>query len=269
MPPLALGPPRTSMPPFEPGRFTGPLLLEDLPRMLSEPVEEPRPSVMPIAVGTHAHPQASAHPQARASSVPPTPVPSSPRRRWAILFVALGLLTSIVIAALGLLALGVAGWQFTAVRNEDVAVRRALTIETVPSGATIFVGPTRIRSAPCVVAGDELGGQPIIAIAPGFEPQILRAERIDDLTRNSDRVQLTLQPQVAPSIAIYVEFDGQGVIYSHEGSGVLGTAPGVIRLAANSPRLLTLVDDANGQHMTFDASTCVPGTLCVRRVGPP
>jgi len=266
-PTLSLGPPRTSLPPFEPGRFTGPLLHEELPRMLSESVEETRPTAVPaiLAVGTHAHPQA-----ARASSVPPAQEPPSARQRWAVLFVSLGLLTSIVIAALGLIALGVAGWQFTAVQHDEITERRALTIETTPSGAGIFVGPTRVGSAPCVILREDLGGQPIIAVAPGFEPQILRAERIDDLTRASDEpLHLSLQPQSAPSIALYIEFNGQGLVYSHQGAGVLGSAPGVIRLAAGSPGMLTLVDDASGAHLTFDVSSCTPGALCVRRVAHP
>lgn len=260
-PTLSMAPPRTSMP-YEPGRFTGPLLLDELPRMLSEPVEETRPTAVPPAPATHAHPQAA---------VTTPKETGSARRRWAIAFVALGLLTSVVIAAIGLLALGVAGWQFTAVREPQLvgeeSRRGALAIITAPPGAEIFVGAASVGRTPCLIPAEQLGGQPITAVAPGFEPQILRAERIEDLTRNGDQhVVLTLLPQATPSIALYIEFDGQGLVYSHEGSGVLGSAPGVIRLAASAPRTLTLVDDASGAHLTFDAASCMPGTLCVRRV---
>ena len=260
--PLTMAAPRTSMP-YETGRFTGPLLHEELPRMRSESVEETRPTALPplAAPATHAHPQAAAA----------TPKDSgSARRRWAIAFVALGLLTSLVIAAIGLVALGVAGWQFTAIREPRVAEeprRGALAIITTPPGAEIFVGPASVGRAPCVIRAELLGGQPITAVVPGFEPQILRAERIENLTRMGDQhVELTLLPQAIPSIALYIEFDGQGLVYSHEGSGVLGSAPGVIRLSASAQRTLTLVDEASGAHLTFDATSCLPGTLCVRRV---
>ena len=211
--------------------------------------------------------------QAQGASIAPTPSKvSSARRRWAILFVSLGLITSVVLAAVGLIALGLAGWQYTADQRDASTTpqRGALSVETTPSGAEIFVGPERIGLSPCVVPAERLGGRPIIAVSPNHEPQILRAERIEDLTRAGDQhVELVLQPSAIPSIALYVEFNGQGLIYSHEGAGVLGAAPGVIRLPAQASRALTLVDDASGAHIPFDASSCRPGTLCTQRVGLP
>jgi serine/threonine protein kinase len=260
-------PPRTSLPPYEAGRFTGPLLHEDVPRMFgAEPIADTRPSALPAQVPgvVQPAPQPLPIPQVAAqvaAQAAPTKSATSARRRWAILFVSFGLVLSLALAAIGLVALGLAGWQLTADH------RGALTVETQPPGAEIFVGSERIGSSPCVVPPERLVGEPVIAVAPGFEPQVLRAERIAELTRVADhRAHLDLQATGTPSIALYVLYDGQGLVYSHEGTGVLGSAPGVLRLSQGASRSLTLVDDVSGAHRALDATGCRPGTVCVRSV---
>ena len=261
-------PPRPSLPPFVPGRFTGPLVHEDLPRIFAaEPIEDTRPSVAAgqlMPGGAPGLPVPGLHgasvPPGRASMPQGNVAPKPARGRWVLLFVAVGLAFSLALATLGLMALGLAGWQLTSER------RGTLTIETQPAGAEVFVGSERVGISPCVVPPERLVGRPVIAVAPGFEPQILRAERIVELTNTTDNTaRLELQATGTPSMVLYVDYDGQGLVYSHEGSGVLGSAPGVVRLPQGASRLLTLVDDASGAHLPLDASACLPGTLCSLR----
>ena len=106
--------------------------------------------------------------------------------------------------------------------------------------------------------------QPLIAVAPGYEPRILRAERIDELTRLDDHVErIDLAASRLPSTILYVRYDGQGTAYSNEGFGVLGSVPGALRIQNGSAASLTIIDDQSGRRVEVHWQPCTLGSLCV------
>jgi len=248
---------------LEPGRITGPLMdpglvqgLGAVPRGSLGParisVEPPPPT--PSVVGAPAGPApiARAHP----------PAPAVVRagwswRRWAVVGVVL--FSSIGFAIVGLLALGVTGWHFASQHQ-----RGSLRIESRTPGVQLYLGPALLGPAPIDIASEELVGQPLIAVAPGHEPRILRAERIAELTREGDHVEVVdLSASTLPSTILYVRYDGQGTAYSNEGFGVLGSVPGALRVQNGSGANLTIIDEQTGRHVEVRWQPCEVGSLCV------
>ena len=126
------------------------------------------------------------------------------------------------------------------------------------------LGPALLGPAPVDIASEDLVGQPLIAVAPGHEPRILRAERIAELTREGDHVEVVdLSASTLPSTILYVRYDGQGTAYSNEGFGVLGSVPGALRVQNGSGANLTIIDEQTGRHVEVRWQPCEVGSLCV------
>jgi serine/threonine protein kinase len=245
---VTLEPGRMSL---EPGRVTGPLLdashvQNGLPHAGS--LAPPRYSVEPLAPSV----------PAPTPAVVPAPSPPAARgwRRWVVGLVVLG---SLGVAGLGVVALGLSGWLWFSDHQ-----RGSLRIESHTPGVEIYLGPTLLGAAPQEIDADDLVGQPVIAIAPGHEPRILRAERIGELTRDGDHTEaLELVASRLPSTILYVRYDGQGTAYSNEGFGVLGSVPGALRIQNGSGANLTVIDDVTGRHVEVRWQPCEVGSLCV------
>jgi serine/threonine protein kinase len=269
---------------LEPGRVTGPMLdgshveglVAAVPRgSLVPPVVAAAPAgPLSIIAAPPAGPPSIAAaapiaPALRASAIVSGAVPASrpvavaalrsgrPLAWWWV--VALVLLSSIALASLGLLGLGVTGWHFASQRQ-----RGSLHIESRTPGLALYLGPTLLGPAPRQISPDDLVGQPLIAVAPGYEPRILRAERLDELTRETDHVErIDLAPSRLPSTILYVRYDGQGTAYSNEGFGVLGSVPGALRIQNGSAASITIIDEQSGQRVEMRWQPCAVGSLCV------
>ncbi len=258
-PPLAV-PASVSL---EPGRITGPLMDPGLVQGLGA---VPRGSLGPARISVEPPPPAPSVVVAPVRPAPVAPVrapaPAVVRggwswRRWAI--VAVVLLASIGFAIVGLLALGVTGWHFASQRQ-----RGSLRIESRTAAVQLYLGPALLGPAPVDIASEDLVGQPLIAVAPGHEPRILRAERIAELTREGDHVEVVdLSASTLPSTILYVRYDGQGTAYSNEGFGVLGSVPGALRVQNGSGANLTIIDEQTGRHVEVRWQPCEVGSLCV------
>jgi serine/threonine protein kinase len=250
---------------LEPGRVTGPItdpthvegLVAAVPRgSLVPPVVAPSPRA-PAPPAAASLPKATAPAPVVTGAVPAAKASTRPLAWWWI--VALVLLSSIALASLGLLGLGVTGWHFARQRQ-----RGSLRIESSTPGLALYLGPTLLGPAPHEVSSDDLVGQPLIAVAPGYEPRILRSERIDELTREADHVeQIDLAPTRLPSTILYVRYDGQGTAYSNEGFGVLGSVPGALRIQNGSAASITIIDEQSGQRVEMSWQPCAVGSLCV------
>ena len=258
---------------LEPGRVTGPMaevshvegLVAAVPRgSLVPPVVAPAPALgapalvapLPRGAPTPLHAPAAVTGGVTAAR-PAAKVSARPLAWWWI--VALVLLSSVALATLGVLGLGVTGWHFA-----NQSPRGSLHIESSTPGLVLYVGPTLLGPAPREISADVLVGQPLIGVAPGYEPRILRAERIDELTREGDRVEhLDLAPSRLPSTILYVRYDGQGTAYSNEGFGVLGSVPGALRIQNGSAASITIIDEESGQRVEMSWQPCAVGSLCV------
>ncbi|MBN8616459.1 MAG: serine/threonine protein kinase [Deltaproteobacteria bacterium] len=261
---------------LEPGRITGPIadpslvgLVGALPRgslappvMTAAPATLPRPSVEParppsvvpppqqgVPVASHVAPS-----KQRAST--PSARTSSRRGLWTALLV---LSISLGLAAIGVVGLTVTGWHLASQPQ-----RGALRIESSTPGLELYLGPTSLGPAPVDLDPHEIVGQPILAIAPGYEPRILRAERIAELTRADDHVErIDLAASRLPSTILYVRYDGQGTAYSNEGFGVLGSVPGALRIQNGSAADLTIIDEQSGRRIELRWQPCAVGSVCV------
>ncbi|GAB4199622.1 MAG: hypothetical protein OHK0013_09960 [Sandaracinaceae bacterium] len=250
---VALEPGRLSL---EPGRVTGPMV--DASHLqnglaLAGSLAPPRYSVEPLVPV----PVAASAPATMPGAVAPRTTPRA--RSWRGWVVALVVVGSLGIAGLGIVALGLSGWLWL-----DGHQRGALRIESHTPGLVLYLGPTPLGPAPQEIDADELVGQPVIAIAPGHEPRILRAERIAELTRDGDHTEtVDLVASRLPSTILYVRYDGQGTAYSNEGFGVLGSVPGALRIQNGSGANLTVIDDVTGRHVEVRWQPCEVGSLCV------
>jgi len=259
---------------LEPGRITGPMtdpsLVEGfgaLPRgslappvMSTAPAVLPRPSVEPVrapsAVPGRTAPVASQAAPSKPRASPPSARATSRRGLWTALVV---LTFSLGLAAIGVIGLTVTGWHFASQPQ-----RGALRIESSTPGLALYLGPMSLGPAPVDLDPHEIVGQPILAIAPGYEPRILRAERIAELTRGDDHVErIDLAPSRLPSTILYVRYDGQGTAYSNEGFGVLGSVPGALRIQNGSAADLTIIDEQSGRRIELRWQPCAVGSVCV------
>ncbi|MFN9808987.1 MAG: protein kinase domain-containing protein [Deltaproteobacteria bacterium] len=251
---------------LEPGRSTGPM--SDPSQLGGLVAAVPRGSVVPPVVApahvTGPVPAARTSLTALVSGPAPAvraPSPEKPgsrlRASWWV--AALVLSSSLVLAALGMLGLGVTGWHFA-----SQSQRGSLRVESSTPGLVLYLGPVLLGSAPREIAPAELVGQPLIAVAPGHEPRVLRAERLEELTRAADRVErIDLAPSQRPSSILYVRYDGQGVAYSNDGLGSLGCVPGALRIQSGATASLTILDDESAQRREIRWQPCGAGSLCV------
>ncbi len=258
---------------LEPGRITGPIvdpaLVEGFgaiprgslapPVMTAAPaIAPPRHSVAPMGARPATTSAQAPAPVAPAKVRPSASAPNASGRRW--LWIALIVLSvSLGLAVLGLIGLTVTGWHFASQRQ-----RGALRIESSTPGLEVYLGPTSLGPAPVDLDPHDLVGQPIIAIAAGYEPRILRAERIAELTRDVDHVErIDLVASRLPSTILYVRYDGQGTAYSNEGFGVLGSVPGALRIQNGSAASLTIIDEQTGRRVELHLEPCTLGSVCV------
>jgi eukaryotic-like serine/threonine-protein kinase len=149
--------------------------------------------------------------------------------------------------------------------------RDGLTFESSVPGIRVWMGPRELGPLPFTLTREDLTGEPIVAIAPGREPEVVRAERLIEMVRGPHpSFILELPISQVPDRVIYVRYDGQGIAHLPSGED-LGAVPGVVRVAGrpDEPLATTLAiwDDSGHETFTLDLSACVPEELCVLSAG--
>ncbi len=231
---------------------------------LERGVVAPLPADAPIPTTPHAPAGASAARESTPRASLPSEVPAHAQARsaraphGALVLALLALLGSLALASIGVVSLGLTGWHYASQPH-----RGTLRVESSTPGLSLYLGPTRLGDAPLDVEGASLVGQPLVAVARGHEPRIVRAERLAELVEGGDHVErIELTPSASPSAIVYVRYDGQGTAY--DATTALGPVPGALRVQVGRTTELRVVDDVTGRATTLPVGTCEAGAVCVR-----
>lgn len=146
-----------------------------------------------------------------------------------------------------------------------------VTFESATPGLRIFLGARELGGAPLHLTPDDLTGEPVIALAPGHQPTVLRAERMVELTRAVGRVhRLDLEPSRHPDQMVYVRYDGQGTAHLVAGDEI-GDVPGVVRVPIARdepvPTAITIFDESGQTSVTLSLENCEPSHVCLLHAG--
>jgi tRNA A-37 threonylcarbamoyl transferase component Bud32 len=236
------------------------------------------PMITPAAVAIQRVADASSVPPAPVMPVPamPAPAPPSPTRARRIALV-VGAGAFVVFGGLAIAVVALAfyfyGQQSATAAPTPTAVPPPLTAPMVPivpssttpppqdlsvalsapvPGVRLFIGAREIGTLPIVLRQHELTGEPLIAIAAGHEPRVVRSELLLELMRTQPAYVLTLEPTTSPDLALYVRYQGQGIAHLASGDD-LGPVPGVVlvpRRDGEPPETSLVIWDESGQETT-------------------
>jgi tRNA A-37 threonylcarbamoyl transferase component Bud32 len=247
-------------------------------RPIAQPSAEERASIFPVTPAAVAM-------QREAPPEPPPPVPEAVRRtidsdrpsamstpaivtrapRWLMAVAALGLFTSGMLAVVLVLVLGYFGWSEARTREDG------LVFESVTPGTRVWLGPREVGPLPLTLTTSDLTGEPIIAMAPGHGPVVVRAERIVELVRGPHpNFVFDLELSQHPDLMVYVRYDGQGIAHLPSGDDV-GGVPGVVRIPRHpgevNPTTLAIWDESGHETFTLDLTGCIDTELCILSAG--
>jgi eukaryotic-like serine/threonine-protein kinase len=251
----------------------------------AQPSDEERASRMPVTPAAVAAARVQGAPvvEELRASVPHAALPvapaAAPRTSWLALSAAaaVGALATLAVVAFGVgiyIALRPRPAAPTPVAPPTVpaasspTMARGVRLESPTPGALVFLGARPLGALPYVLRSSELTGEPLVALAPGYEPAVVRAERLVELARTVGRVEtLALVATNAPARIAYVRFDGQGVA-TMEGR-TLGPVPGVVRIPLDvSSSELSVQDERGQKQVTLSVETCVPERVCLLLASP-
>jgi serine/threonine protein kinase len=204
----------------------------------------------------------------RPPSEPPPTAPAAPPAerapRWLVALAALGVVSTVLLLIVLAGGLGYFGWSVA--REQD----GALSIESPTPGVRVWLGGREL-TLPCALTTDDVTGEPLVAIAPGRAPEVVRAERLVEMVRGPHpRFLLELDLSQSPDLLVYVRYDGQGIAHLPSGED-LGPVPGVVRVPRHPgevpPSTLAIWDDSGHEAFTLDLSRCSVTELCVLTAG--
>ena len=257
----------------------------------AQPSDEERASMMPVTPAMVAV-QRSAEPAAGATgahavvangfegaprSAPPPPRASAPALALA------ALLGAAAVTALVLVILAIVFFTRGSAATRDEMAPSApgsaaleplgagVTIESRTPGARLFLGARELGMPPIRLTPEDLTGEPLVATAPRHQPQVLRAERLVELTRAIGRVhRLELEPTGRPDWMVYVRYDGQGSAHLVTGEDI-GSVPGVVRVPtrrdAPTPEAIVVFDESGQTSVTLSLEGCDPADVCLVHAG--
>ncbi len=241
-------------------------------RLAAQPSPHERASLMPptpVAV-------AVARAEASESALPPAPLdaqppaPSKPSTPWAALALAAAL--GAVAVLLLVMAAGFVYYAWHTTHSVAPALPTPAQVsevrfESPTPGLRLFLGPRELGPLPLRLTSRELTGEPLVALAPLHQPQMLRAEHLVELTRDGQRVHtIALEPSHRPDIMAYVRYDGHGIARMPNGN-TLGPVPGVVRVPTQrdlpNPDSLVILDETSAHTIVVPLAGCEPDKICV------
>jgi serine/threonine protein kinase len=220
----------------------------------------------------------------RTSVIPPPP--AAPSRATASLphLAIAAMVGAASVLLLAMIALG-AIWMLRTEERADAARAAGDSTAVPPSiplgasvrfesrvpGIRVFLGPRELGPTPQVLTPRDLTGEPLVALAAGYQPLVIRAERLVELSRAVGRVhEIDLEPTRRPDVMVYVRYDGQGTAHTPEGED-LGSVPGVIRVPTRrdrpTPTAITVFDELGQHSVTLSLMGCEADKVCVLYAG--
>jgi len=145
----------------------------------------------------------------------------------------------------------------------------SVLIEARAPGARMFHGDRDLGASPVRVTTDQLDGQPIVAIAPGYEPAIIRADELVRAVHDGrGHRELAMVPSDRPSRVVYVRYPRPATAQRPFSSDVLGPVPGVLVIPWRPGETDGIVIVEPGRTpMRLETRGCDPSSLCVLELG--
>jgi hypothetical protein len=244
------------------------------------------PMITPAAVALQRVADASSAPPPPAAGRP-VPMPSSPgsRSRRIALWVVSVLL--VIVGAIAAIAIVVAIYFAHRTHTAESTPPATVVVPTgtrppmMPStpaqdlavsiscnvvGAHLFMGARDLGALPMTLYQHDLSGEPLIAVASGHEPRVIRPELIIELMRTHPTHVIQLDETDAPDQVAYVRYGGQGIAHLPSGED-LGPVPGVVMIPVQEgepPETSIVVWDESGVELApLSLSGCTPDRVCL------
>ena len=142
----------------------------------------------------------------------------------------------------------------------------SLDLTSPVEGAHLAMGARELGPLPMRLGEHELTGEPILAMAPGHEPRILRPELLIELMRTQGRYAVELDETSEPDLALYVRYQGQAIAHLPSGED-LGPVPGVILVPIEEdgapPTTLEVFDERTGAQISLSLESCTIDRVCL------
>jgi serine/threonine protein kinase len=229
---------------------------------------------------------------ADASSAPPPPtarhpaaMPSAPGSRTRRIALVVLSAAVVIIGAVAVIAIGLAVYfaHRTTLHPPVTAApappaSRAPMMPTTPTqdlvvmisspvpGAHLFMGARDLGPLPTSVHQHDLMGEPLIALAPGHEPRVIRSELIIELMRTQPAYVIPLDEADAPDLVAYVRYTGTGIAHLESGED-LGAVPGVVVVPVHAgqeaPQSIVVWEESGTETAPISLSSCTADRVCL------
>jgi serine/threonine protein kinase len=148
----------------------------------------------------------------------------------------------------------------------------SVTFTTTVPNARAYLGALDIGALPITLHMTDVTGEPLIIMATGRRPRVVRAELLFELIRTHPEYPVDLEPTSTPDLVAYVRYDGQGIAHLASGED-LGPVPGVIiipvRGGEQPPTSVAIWDDSGTEMYTLPTTGCIVDTVCLLSALPP
>ena len=142
---------------------------------------------------------------------------------------------------------------------------------TVPN-ARAYLGALDIGALPITLGMADVTGEPVIIMAHGCRPRVVRAELLFELIRTHPEYPVDLESTSTPDLVAYVRYDGQGIAHLASGED-LGPVPGVIiipvRGGEQPPSAIAIWDDSGTEMYSLPTAGCTVDSVCLLSALPP
>lgn len=138
--------------------------------------------------------------------------------------------------------------------------------------ARAYLGALDIGALPITLRMADVTGEPLIIMAQGHRPRVVRAELLFELIRTHPEYPVDLEPTATPDLVAYVRYDGQGIAHLASGED-LGPVPGVViipvRRGEQPPSSVAIWDDSGTEMYTLPTAGCTVDRVCLLNALPP
>jgi hypothetical protein len=147
-----------------------------------------------------------------------------------------------------------------------IAPGPSVSIEARAPGVRLFHGDRDLGASPARVTTEQLNGQPIVAIAPGYEPAIIPAEELARAVHDGQGTrELRMIPSDRPTRVVYVRYPRPATARRPFSSDVLGAVPGIVLIPWRPGRYDEgiLIAEPGAAPVRLETDGCDPSSLCV------
>ncbi len=142
----------------------------------------------------------------------------------------------------------------------------SVTFTSPVTNARAYLGALEMGALPLTLGLEDVTGEPLIIMAQGRRPRVVRAELLFELIRTHPEYPVDLEATSTPDLVAYVRYDGQGIAHLASGED-LGPIPGVIlipvRTGERPPTEVSIWDDSGTEMYTLSTQGCTVDRVCL------